>query len=65
MPYPNVDITSIGFIEYSKYSYLVTYQVPEGEMQRTVTIALDAETGQLLFYWDHKDSGFDIFSNLF
>jgi hypothetical protein len=61
MPYPNVDISSIGFIEYSKYSYLVTYQVPEGDSQRTVTIALDAETAQLLYLWDHKDSGLEIF----
>ncbi|WP_455392809.1 hypothetical protein [[Eubacterium] cellulosolvens] len=61
LSYPNVDITSISFLERSKYSYLITTEQNTGDQQRTISVALDAETGQLLFYWDHTDSGFDIF----
>ena len=59
LAYPNVDITAIGFIEYTKYCYLITYNQKTGDRQEIVSVALDAETGQLLFYWDHEDNGLD------
>ena len=63
LQYPNVDITSIMFIEHSKYSYLISYnqQLPDAAGQRIVSVALDGESGQLLFYWDHEDNGLSIF----
>jgi hypothetical protein len=58
LQYPNLEITSIMFVEHSKYSYLVTYNKKLSETeQRIVSVALDAETGQLLFYLDHTDNG--------
>jgi hypothetical protein len=61
MIYPNVDITSIMFVEHSEYTYVATYEKKSGETQNIVLVALDAETGQLLFYWDHSDDGLNIF----
>jgi hypothetical protein len=61
LEYPNLEITSIIFTEHSKYSYLVTYTEDLGDTERIVTVVLDAETGQLLFYWDHKGTEFDLF----
>ncbi len=60
LQYPNLDITSIWFVEHSKYSYKITYEQSTSTEQRIVSVALDAETGQLLFYWNHKDNGLDI-----
>ena len=62
LQYPNLEITSIMFIEHSEYAYTATYnqQISENE-QRLVTVALDAETGQLLYYLDHTDNGFSLF----
>jgi len=62
LQYPNLEITSIMFIEHSKYAYTATYnqQINDSE-QRVVTVALDAETGQLLYYLDHTDNGFSLF----
>lgn len=59
LQYPNLEITSIMFIEHSKYAYIATYYQQANNQQ--VIIALDGETGQLLFYWDHKDDGLTIF----
>jgi len=61
LEYPNVDITSIWFIEHTKYCYLITFNERNNNQQRIVRVALDAETGQLLFYWDHTDSGLELF----
>jgi len=61
LEYPNVDITSIWFIEHTRYCYLITYNERNNNQQRIVRVALDAETGQLLFYWDHTDSGLELF----
>jgi hypothetical protein len=61
LQYPNVEITSIMFVEHSKYAYLVTYDQQVDDQEHLVSVSLDAETGQILFYWDHTDSGFDIF----
>lgn len=61
LEYPNVDITSIWFIEHTKYCYLITFNEKNNNQQRIVRVALDAETGQLLFYWDHTDSGLELF----
>jgi hypothetical protein len=59
--YPNVDITSISFIERSKYSYLITYDSQNGDQYNSINVALDAETGQFLYYWDYTYSGFQLF----
>jgi hypothetical protein len=61
LEYPNVDITSIMFIESSRYGYLVTIEEQTESGQNIKNIALDAETGQLLYYLDHSDDGFSIF----
>jgi hypothetical protein len=58
--YPNVEITSIMFVEHSKYAYLVTFEQQISNEEHLVSVALDAETGQLLFYWDHTDTGFNL-----
>ncbi len=61
LQYPNVDITSIMFIEHSKYAFYISYNQQLTDGQRIVSVALDAETGQFLFYWDHEDNGLSIF----
>jgi hypothetical protein len=61
LEYPNVDITSIMFIESSRYGYLVSIEEQNEAGQNIKNIALDAETGQLLYYLDHSDDGFSIF----
>ncbi len=61
LQYPNVEITSIMFIEHSKYAYLVTYEKELEDERQIINIALDSETGQLLYYFDHTDNGFNIF----
>jgi hypothetical protein len=61
LEYPNVDITSIMFIESSRYGYLVSIEEQTESGQNIKNIALDAETGQLLYYLDHSDDGFSIF----
>jgi hypothetical protein len=62
LQYPNVDITSIIFVERSKYAYQINYeeQSEDGE-NKFIRAAVDTETGQLLFYLNHKDDGFSIF----
>jgi len=61
LPYPNVDITSISFIEHSKYSYLVTHDSQNNDQYNSINVALDAETGQFLYYWDYTYSGYQLF----
>lgn len=59
--YPNMEITSIMFVERSKYAYIATYNEDTNNGQNRVSVAMDAETGQLIFYWDHTDDGLEIF----
>jgi hypothetical protein len=59
--YPNVDITSIMFVENSLYAYVISYTKETDDGQRSIYVGLDAQTGQLLYYWDHTDDGFNIF----
>jgi hypothetical protein len=60
--YPNVDIMSIMFVENSEYAYVVSYtEKTDDGGQRNIFVGLDGETGQLLYYWDHTDDGFNIF----
>ena len=61
LQYPNVDITSIMFLEHSRYAYVATYNQENSDTRTMVTVALDAETGQLLYYWHHTDNGFSLF----
>jgi hypothetical protein len=62
LQYPSVDITTLWLLEHSKYCYLVTSEERGADSYESTNVALDAETGQLLFYWEHQDSGFDLFS---
>jgi hypothetical protein len=52
--YPTIDITSVNLLDRSRYCYLIENQA------NGYTLALDAETGQLLYTLKSSSSGFEL-----